>query len=187
MPFQTNAGTFLYLMTSNSYATGITSSTYVGPSGEVFAGGYFRSNMPGTAGASATVCFSGSGVFDACSSLRKFKTNIKPLALGLDAVMQLAPVSYDWKATGEHDIGFIAADTVKVDPVLGEKSTKGELSGVRYGHMTAVLARAIQELKTLFDGLKADDAATTNRLDQMAVELAKLKREVSTLREELAP
>jgi len=164
--------------------------------GTVQAGGAFRSNMPGTHGSAATVCFNGSGYFDSCSSLRKFKKDIQPLKLGLDTVMKLQPVSYKWKADGEPDIGFIAEDTVKVDPVLGEKGTDGKLSGVRYAHMVAVMAKAIQELKSLFDSdhdalakLKADSDNLREVLkaanDNNATEIRELREEIKGLKASL--
>ena len=143
--------------------------------GNIFAGGAFRSNMPGSHGSSVTVCFNGSGYFDSCSSLRKFKRNIKPLNLGLDTVMKLQPVSYDWKATGEHDIGFIAEDTIGVDPVLGEHGTDGSLTGVRYAHMTAVLTKAVQQLKADNDNLRAANDKEANEIKALTARLDRLE------------
>jgi hypothetical protein len=156
---ETGGGSYLFLSTSNAYANGITSSAYIDPSGglttpssgNIFTGGYFRSNMPGSYGASASVCFTGTGIFDSCVSLRKYKTHIKPLELGLDVAMKLQPVSYAWKSTGERDIGFIAEDATEVDTRFGQNNTSGHLAGLKYDHMVAVAIKAIQELKILFD------------------------------------
>lgn len=121
--------------------------------GTVFsAHGQFRSNMGGGSSAASYVCYNGYGYIDACTSLRAFKTNIRPLELGLATVLKMAPVSYDWKKDGTPDIGFIAEEAVAVDPVLGAKGTNGKLTGVRYEHFTAVLTKAIQELYAAWTG-----------------------------------
>jgi hypothetical protein len=183
---ETGSGSSLVFNTSNNFTTGLTNTALtLDTTGNVHAGTSFVSNMPGTHGAATNVCFSGTGFFDSCSSLRKFKKDIQPLTLGLDTVMQLQPVSYKWKATGEPDIGFIAEDTVTVDPILGEKGTTGKLTGVRYAHMVALLTKAIQQLKVMFDAdhdaiaeLKADNdnlrAANDNEAAQIKALTARL-------------
>lgn len=76
--------------------------------------------------------------------------------MGLDTVQQLRPVNFDWKdnSMGGHDLGFIAEEVAAVDPILAEYS-KGQLSGVKYNAMSALLVKAIQELKTENDDLRA--------------------------------
>lgn len=92
-----------------------------------------------------------------CSSLRKYKENINDLTLGLDTVMKLRPVAYNWKKTGDADIGFIAEDMFEINPVFGS-FYQGKLDGVKYEHLTAVLARAIQELNLNFESLASSTA-----------------------------
>ncbi|NBX72825.1 MAG: tail fiber domain-containing protein [Alphaproteobacteria bacterium] len=136
--------------------------------GNIFtSSGKFRSNMPGTAGAGATVCYSGSGYFDACTSLRKFKTDIAPIDIGLETVMRLRPVSYTWKASGQKDIGFIAEEASAIDARFGSMGTNGKLTGVEYSHMVAVLTKAIQELKAANDDLRSANDALTKRVDTL--------------------
>ena len=53
---------------------------------------------------------------------------------------------------GSHEIGFIAQEVEELIPevVIGEEGTKG----VGYGQLTAVLTKAIQELKAELDAAK---------------------------------
>ena len=190
--YQTSGGSYMYFYTSNNYASGITSSAWIGPSGEVFTGGYFRSNMPGTYSASSNVCFTGSGIFDSCVSLRKYKTDIKPLDLGLDTAMKLEPVSYAWKSTGEKDIGFIAEDATSVDFRFGQNNTKGKLAGLKYDHMVAVAIKAVQELKVLFDNdhtelqkLKSQNDQLNAANDAEALQIKALNQRLEILRGEM--
>lgn len=53
-----------------------------------------------------------------CASDARLKTNIRPLGgSGLDRVMALRPVAFDWKATSTASEGFIAQDVEKVIPM----------------------------------------------------------------------
>lgn len=107
---------------------------------------------------STPVCMSSGNPHDlgACTSLRKFKENIQNLNLGLDTVMKLRPVTFDWKDPnmGGHDLGFIAEEVNAVDPILGQY-TEGKLSGVKYTQLTAVLVKAVQDLEKENEALRA--------------------------------
>jgi hypothetical protein len=82
-------------------------------------------------------------------SLRKYKMNIHPLFSSLREVMQLKPVSYQYKPEvklgSRSYLGFIAEDVAKVDPRAAAYKDNGELESVDYERMTALLAAAIQE------------------------------------------
>ncbi|MBY0316882.1 MAG: tail fiber domain-containing protein, partial [Bdellovibrionales bacterium] len=105
------------------------------------------SGMPGTAGATGPVCYNGGGAFDACSSLKKFKTEIEPLEVGLDFLMLLNPVTYRLKGTNTHEMGFIAEDMYALDPRFAVISTDGNLAGVKYDKITSLLTKSVQELR----------------------------------------
>lgn len=46
----------------------------------------------------------------------RLKTNIEDLAGGLDRVLQMRPVAFDWKASGEPSRGFIAHELEPIEP-----------------------------------------------------------------------
>ncbi len=106
---------------------------------------------------STNVCRSGE-TLGYCSSLREKKDNIQNIAIGLNEVMKLRPVTFDWKddevTEGMKDLGFIAEEVEAVSPLLGEY-TDGKLSSVKYRQMTAVLTKAIQEQQIMIDELKS--------------------------------
>lgn len=94
------------------------------------------------------------------ASIRKIKENVTPLASGLKTVMALKPISYNLKPEYNpmklgQQVGFVAEDVQAVDERLVGRDAKGELAGVRYMQMTAVLTKAIQEMKLEIDQLKA--------------------------------
>lgn len=99
----------------------------------------------GAAGATA-VCRNASNQFATCSSSARYKEQIEDLHLGLRAAMQLRPVSYQWKETHAADVGFVAEEVAKLDERLVTRNAKGEVEGVKYDRLTAVLAGAVQEL-----------------------------------------
>ena len=57
---------------------------------------------------------------------------------------RLRPVTFRWTAGGERDLGFIAEEVAAIDPLLATYDDEGEIEGVRYRQLTAVLVKAIQ-------------------------------------------
>jgi endosialidase-like protein len=139
-----------------------------------------------SSGSNTAVCYNGYwGFFGTCTSLRKFKTDIKALPIGLDIVLKLHPVSFKWKATGEEDLGFVAEEVESLDPLLAEYN-KHKLSGVKYGPITSLLTKAVQEfhaqttadsddLHHQIDTLRADN-------DNEAAEIKELRAEIEQLK-----
>lgn len=91
------------------------------------------------------------------------KTNIQPLNYGIEEIMQLRPVSFNWKSQPEQGakLGFIAQE---VEPILkevvrkdyfiqeneGEHETSDEYRyGIFYSDIIPVLVKAIQEQQSI--------------------------------------
>ena len=83
------------------------------------------------------------------------KDNITPIDSGLDKVMALQGVSYDWKSDGTADIGFIAQEVEKVVPQAVYGKSDGEY-GLDYGSLTSVLVEAVKEQQAQIEDLKAE-------------------------------
>ncbi len=113
-----------------------------------------------SSGGNTSLCWDGSGssTWGGCTSLAKYKDNVTNLSLGLDAVLQLRPVEFDWNehsAAIGHDLGFIAEEVEAISPLLAEHSGQGgALSGVKYNTMSALLVRAVQDIANLADAFK---------------------------------
>jgi hypothetical protein len=94
------------------------------------------------------------------TSDRRLKENIEPIKNALEKVALLKPVTYNWKADGSSDDGFIAQD-IKDIPFFAHRCTPigerngEEYYGVDYMRFVSVLTAAIQELKAEFDAYKA--------------------------------
>jgi hypothetical protein len=125
---------------------------------------------------------SGSNIYNASDA--RLKKNIQPLTKGLDAVVALKPVSFNWITDfceDENDktlYGFVAQDTREVDENLVEGFSKG--GSIIIGDLTVdspmrvnekfiipMLAKAIQELKAIND----TQAETINALTARIVAL----------------
>lgn len=74
----------------------------------------------------------------------KFKDNVQPLVDPMTKISALQGVSYNWKETGVADIGFIAEEVEKIIPEIVSRNDAGEVSGMNYGKLTALLVEAIK-------------------------------------------
>ncbi len=117
----------------------------------------------GAAG-STSLCRNGAGQIATCSSSARYKTNIVPLALGLDTILDLRPVTFDWKTNGEADLGFVAEEVAKLSPLLVTYNGDGQVEGVKYDRVSAVLVNAMQEQQQQIAALEAQNAALEMRL-----------------------
>jgi hypothetical protein len=108
------------------------------------------------------------------ASDKRDKTDVEAVAIGLDFVNKLEPVTYRWDKradysgdlsvtpTGEHkadwlDIGFLAQDVVELEKQFGfdvdnktnlttDKSKYGTHYGIQYSKFVPILTKAVQEL-----------------------------------------
>jgi trimeric autotransporter adhesin len=88
----------------------------------------------------------------------RLKENIEDLPPQLVNVMALRPVEFDYKATGGHQIGFIAQEVQAVYPDLVAEGDDGYLSLAGFDKNTARLVKAIQEQQAIITQLQADVA-----------------------------
>ncbi len=128
----------------------------------------------GAAGATP-VCRNASNQFATCSSSARYKEQIEDLHLGLAAAMQLRPVGYQWKETHAADVGFVAEEVAKLDERLVTRNAKGEVEGVKYDRLTAVLAGAVQELA-------AREQLQGEAIERVEAENAAMRAEMTELR-----
>jgi len=95
------------------------------------------------------------GTFTTSTSDIRLKENVATLSNGLNKVMQLRGVNFNWKSDENKTtkIGFIAQEVQKVIPELVfENPTDGYL-GVNYAEMTAVLVEAVKEQQNQIENL----------------------------------
>jgi hypothetical protein len=80
------------------------------------------------------------------TSARKYKENIEPLKGSLENVEQLQGVSFTRIGETDKKLGFIAEEVAEIYPELVEYDSNGEIKGLAYQRLTAVLVEAVKEL-----------------------------------------
>jgi hypothetical protein len=105
-----------------------------------------------------TVCRTATGLLGACSSSLEYKENVQDFTLGLATVVQLRPVSFDWKNGSGSDFGFIAEEINAINPIFAELDASGNVTGVKYTQITALLAKGIQEQQAQITALSTAQA-----------------------------
>ncbi len=143
--------------------------------------GTLRVDTLGAAGATA-VCRNANNQIASCSSSARYKRDIDDLELGLAAVLRLRAVGYRWKDSGQADVGFVAEEIAALDERLVTRNDRGDVEGVKYDRLTALLANAVQELAAR-ESLAAERmAAITVRNDALAADNGALRAELAALR-----
>lgn len=109
------------------------------------------------------------GTLTNSSSDETLKDDVTGLSYGLNTVMGLRPVSYNWidkaKYGTQREIGFIAQEIIQYVPEVVGENASGTLS-IDYPKLTAVLTNAIQELKNKVDLLQTQVTNLQNPPEQ---------------------
>ncbi|GGH43225.1 hypothetical protein IA57_11125 [Mangrovimonas yunxiaonensis] len=88
------------------------------------------------------------------NSDRRLKNNIEDLPYGLNEILELAPVSYNWKRYPEKgkSLGLIAQEVQPIiNEIVHEAEDKGKTLSVSYIELVPVLIKAIQEQQAIID------------------------------------
>jgi len=94
------------------------------------------------------------------ASDKRLKENVKDLNYGLKDVLNIRPVSFDWKEkrNAQHDIGVIAQEIEKIIPEVVEEvdtlNSEDTHKTVDYAKLTSVLIKAVQEQQQQINELK---------------------------------
>jgi hypothetical protein len=118
------------------------------------------------AAASATTVCQNANVLSTCSSNIRYKEKVKDAPFGLKDVMLMRPVTFKWKGRDEKDLGFIAEEMETVNPLFVNYE-RGQIEGVKYPQLTAVLANAIKEQQAEIESLKAANDKLEARLNAL--------------------
>lgn len=120
------------------------------------------------AGSIVPVCIRDNGALTNCSSTQRLKKDIENLESASALLRRLRPVQFRWTETGREDVGLIAEEVAEVEERLAIRDGSGELVGVNYAHLAAVLVAALQESE-----------------QELAVERAKQEARIAALEAEL--
>ncbi|HET8674505.1 MAG TPA: tail fiber domain-containing protein, partial [Blastocatellia bacterium] len=80
-----------------------------------------------------------------CSSSLRYKEHLAPFTSGLELINRLRPITFDWKHSGERDLGLAAEEVAAVEPLLVTYNKQGQIEGVKYDVITVVLVNAVRQ------------------------------------------
>jgi len=89
------------------------------------------------------------------SSSKRYKENIQQLRIEPDKIFQLEPVKFNWKSTGNKDIGLIAEDVAQAIPDLVMYDKEGNPDAVKYDRVAIYLLEIVKEQQKEIETLKA--------------------------------
>lgn len=149
-----NTGMNLLGADNLGFITGGTTALQIDASGNTLPGAD-NSFALGSSSLKFTEVYATNGTIQTSDST--MKTNIEPLTAGLEEVMLLKPVNYQWKANPtDLKIGFIAQEVEAVVPEVVTKSEDG-IYGMNYPELIPVLVNAIQELEARVRALEDEN------------------------------
>lgn len=105
-------------------------------------------------GGGETVVADTEGKLFKVGSSERYKTNIEKLEINRDEVLQLRPVRFQWKTTGQRDIGLIAEEVAQVSQDLVIYDKQGRPDAVKYDKISLYLLETVKELKAENESLK---------------------------------
>jgi len=118
------------------------------------------------ASASGTAVCQNANILSSCSSSIRYKENVKDAPFGLNEVEQMRPVTFKWKGRDENDLGLIAEEVAKINPLFVTYKD-GKIEGVKYAQLAAVLVGAIKELKRANDNQAAQIVQLQNQISEL--------------------
>ena len=145
----TGSGASIVGVISSSYATTASYAENAGGGG---------SGFPHTGSAEITGALAVTGALFATSitetSALKYKENVTDLD-SVDSLYKLRPVKFNWKDSGNIDIGLIAEEVNKHVPELVHLDEEGGAEGIKYSKLTSLLIKAVQDQQKQIIDLKS--------------------------------
>ncbi len=154
----------------------------------------FIAGISASAVSGTSVVVSNNGQLGVAPSSARYKTDLKSMGIGSEAVFSLKPVTFRYKEdldpSGVPQFGLVAEEVAKVDPDLVVRDEQGKPFTVRYDAVNTMLLnefikehREVQELKKLVLEQQAQIKAQTAALETQARQI----QQVSTRLEASLP
>jgi hypothetical protein len=153
-----SSGFFAFNAKGNTERFRIDSTGYIGigatsPTEKLHVVGNARITAVGAGAYANDLNITSTGVLTTASSDEKYKYNILPINYGLNTILQLKPVNFQWIKGEENDLGFIAQDVADIIPEAVDTNWNSDLL-MRYESIIPILTKAIQEQQALIKALE---------------------------------
>jgi hypothetical protein len=145
-----NTSTYAYFINNSTNNMGIGT---VSPDEKLHVVGNAKITAVGPGTFSNNLNITSDGTLTTATSDEKFKYNIKPINYGLETLLQLKPVNFQWIEGEEEDLGFIAQDVAEIIPEAVNTNWNSDLL-FRYESLIPILTKAIQEQNLLIKALE---------------------------------
>jgi hypothetical protein len=145
-----NTSSYAYFIVNSTNNMGIGTIT---PDQKLHVVGNAKISSVGAGTFSNNLNITSDGTLTTATSDEKFKYNIRPLNYGLETLLQLKPVNFQWIEGEEEDLGFIAQDVAEIIPEAVNTNWNSDLL-FRYESLIPILTKAIQEQQAQIEALK---------------------------------
>ncbi|MGZ3721670.1 MAG: tail fiber domain-containing protein [Bdellovibrionales bacterium] len=125
-----------------------------------------RATNAGATKEDLTRCAEAQGLQSGRASTR-YLENAASMESSLNTLNRLRPVKYQWKESRLNDLGFVAEEVQSVDPLLVTYNEQGQIQGVKYAQLTALLTGGIQELFGRCDATSVRQVEIARRIDMV--------------------
>jgi len=126
-------------------------------------------------GTGTTVVVDGNGkLFKSGPSSIRYKTNIQDLESDPDKILELRPVRFQWKTTGQDEIGLIAEEVEGIAKDLIVYDQEGKADAVKYDKVALYLlsvVKAQQQRIAALEAKQAENRSLTERIEALELML----------------
>jgi hypothetical protein len=98
---------------------------------------------------------------------RRYKENIQSIENPISLIKSLNGVTYNWKKSGNKDIGFIAQDVESVLPTVVFTDEETGYKSMDYARMTPILIEAVKAQQEMIEDLKKKQEALEKEIEQL--------------------
>jgi len=113
----------------------------------------------------------------------RLKTNISALNYGLESIMKLNPISFNWKDEpgGSKHLGLVAQEVIGIiDEAVDTGTDPDKILGINYSQLVPVLIKGMQEQQQQIESQKKENRQLKSELQAMKERLDRIEGMMAT-------
>lgn len=123
------------------------------------------------------LCVDGSNTIAFCSSSGRYKSKVRNYESSFALLNRLQPISFSWES-GTRDLGLVAEEVAKIEPLLATYNAKGEVEGVKYDRIGVVLINVVKEQQATIEQQRKQLDASDAKIRRLESQLEALTKAV---------